>query len=235
MDNRSSDNMKIRNSNGHLTSVVSVPILQIGLIIALSVCCFISQDANACGICPCAPTTYLYSANTLPNKDEFKWDSQIQDGLVSASAGLLNIDTTRSSLSYAMFSRCWNITNNLGVTVEARVRLNSYVGSRKKGAAGLWITDEGGGVVLTIDDTGVSLYGSSYVYSMKTMDDFHIYRVVMKGTDAQVYVDGSLVIDGKSVYSSTVVKERSELVFGDGATDASGSSTWDYVKYWQHF
>ena len=235
MDNRSSDNIKIRNSNGRPIFVVSVPILQISLIVVLSLCCFIPQKADACVICPCAPTTYLFSADNLPNKDAFKWDSVIQDGLVSASAGLLNIDTTRSTLSYAMFSRCWNITNSAGVTVESRVRLNSYVGSRKKGAAGLWIADEGGGVILTIDDTGISLYATSYVYPMKTMDDFHVYRVVMKGSDAQVYVDGTLVIDGQSAYSSTVVKERSELVFGDGATDASGSSTWDYVKYWQHF
>ena len=60
--------------------------------------------------------------------------------------------------------------------------------------------------------------------------DFHVYRVVAKGADVKVFVDGQLRLDGKGAFHPVSTEMRNEVAFGAANSPEMGEAEWAYVK-----
>jgi hypothetical protein len=145
--------------------------------------------------------------------------------------GFLTLDTTRDVQQFAYFQRKWEASNAQGVTVEARLRLDSYTGDPNLGGAGIWVEDDLHAEVVLIHPEGIRLYASGLSHRMQTMDRHHTYRITASGRDIHVYVDGVRVIDGTGAFGANSWKANNMVAFGDGSRGASSRTSWDYVLY----
>lgn len=187
------------------------------------------SDAESC---PCAPRHVDYEGDRLPDAEAIGWTPHVDRAArLATSGGALTIDTSHDIASWAYYSRCVEIDFARGVTVEARVKLARTVGTPGMGSAGIWIEDSVGGAVLLLRDREIELYRTSYRYSIDT-STFHVYRIVTRGYQLRVYIDGKLAIDAPDGYRPAFgLSDPNRIMFGDGSSGASASSTWDYVRY----
>jgi len=65
---------------------------------------------------------------------------------------------------------------------------------------------------------------------MDTTNDFHLYRLELKGRDLKVYVDGELRIDAPGVLGTCPGYARNEVAFGAANSGMMGEAHWDEVK-----
>ena len=70
----------------------------------------------------------------------------------------------------------------------------------------------------------------SLVHEMDTRGDFHTYRMVIKGEDVKVYVDGLLRLDGTGRYVKPAVNGRNDIGFGSANSPSTGEALWDCVR-----
>jgi len=66
-------------------------------------------------------------------------------------------------------------------------------------------------------------------YAMDAASGFHVYRVVMKGQDLKVHVDGQLRLDASGKFRPTP-GARNEVAFGAANSGMVGEAQWSYVK-----
>lgn len=66
-------------------------------------------------------------------------------------------------------------------------------------------------------------------YKMDTTDDFHVYRVVMRGRDLRVFVDGQLRLDATGKFKPAA-DAHNEIGFGAANSGQIGEAWWNYVK-----
>ncbi len=193
----------------------------------------LTGSAFAATPCSCTSPKVEYAATALPQQSNPTWIPNVTAGTmpIATAGGFLSIDTTSSPQQYAYFQRNWQAANSQGVTVEARVRLDSYSGDRNLGGAAIWVEDDINAEVLLIHPEGIRLYASGRVHHMQTMDRHHTYRITAVGRDIHVYVDGVRVIDGTGVFGTNSWKANNMVAFGDGSGGASSKSSWDYVLY----
>jgi len=71
---------------------------------------------------------------------------------------------------------------------------------------------------------------SGLTHTMDTTDRFHTYRVVLKGRDFRVYVDGKLCLDGRGKTTQPAVNGRSGVAFGAANSPNVGEALWESVK-----
>ena len=78
----------------------------------------------------------------------------------------------------------------------------------------------------------INLYSSNIRYDMDTTDAFHTYRIVLKGQDILVYVDGELRLDGTGKYTSPVQPVgRNDVSFGAANSGEVGEALWQSVRF----
>jgi hypothetical protein len=66
-------------------------------------------------------------------------------------------------------------------------------------------------------------------YDLDARSEFHVYRVVMKGQDLKVYVDGQLRLDASGKFRPTPGAQN-ELAFGAANSPMVGEAYWAFVK-----
>ncbi len=120
----------------------------------------------------------------------------------------------------------WNPDPSVGFTVEAKVKVNSYVGNTGLGGIGLWAGTPSGEAILLFTTNSIKEVGSGKSYSMNTTDDFHTYRVTVLGNFYTIYVDGVQKISGTASNFN-----RTLMSFGDGSHSAGGNSQWSCIAY----
>ncbi len=182
--------------------------------------------------CACGPRRISYEGTELPDGARSAWTAQIDPAAqITTAGGQLSIDTSYDKASWAYYSRCVDIDFDRGVTVEARLKVARTIGDPGVGSAGIWIEDQIGGAVLIFQSDRIQLYQTSYSYAVDT-SVFHVYRIVTKGYQLRVYIDGHLAIDTSDGYHPAfTLQDPGRIMFGDGSSGASALSTWDYVRY----
>jgi hypothetical protein len=173
-----------------------------------------------------------YTAANLPENTQPVWVSKVSRfATASVENGILTLDTTSSVQESARFTQNWTASNIYGSVVQARMRLDYYIGKPSLGGAAIWVEDDAHVEVLLISPERIQLYFSKLSYSMDTTDAYHTFRITVLGDSINVYVDGELVIDGAGTFGRSKVKTSNWIAFGDGSAGASSKSSWDYVQY----
>lgn len=138
-----------------------------------------------------------YDADALPEEADLPWT---KDSFGSATAviedGKLHFYSPNGlyHIWYELLDESINLAT--GFTVEARIRLISDGGAlpgEYYSYFDMGDADQSGTLLLREDGLELILgYDTPAIgfYSMNTTDDYHIYRVVIKGTTAILYVDG---------------------------------------------
>jgi hypothetical protein len=165
-----------------------------------------------------------YDGDNLPAKPwrmEYRRAStsaEVRDGcLVIADRG-----TEAGDYLYAQYP--WKISPETGGTLEARVKLVS-------GWCSMRCDDGVHSERLEIHPDRIQLRGGrGPSYAMNTTSDFHVYRVVVKNADINVYVDGKLRIDGSGLYTKPAANGRNDVGVGSANSPSLGEALWDSVR-----
>ncbi|NUQ66360.1 MAG: exo-alpha-sialidase [Pirellulales bacterium] len=142
--------------------------------------------------------------------------------------GSLRITDT-SATRMLMYRARWNADPNGTTELEARVKLIRSA----DGPCGQCLDFADG-----IHEDSVSFYSDRIAlwfakldYPMNTTDDFHAYRVCIRGTDVQVFVDGKLAIDGKGKFVHPAEDGRNAVQFGAGSPRDTGEALWQSMRF----
>jgi len=176
--------------------------------------------------------TVNYTAAAKPDDSDPAWDLNDVGTVVPAvSGGILTLaDTNGDSQANYDIDTISAFDNSVGITAE--IRLNPTVLPGFTGP-GMILEDGTKRVQVVIGNTGVRVFGTSGSnvanFTTTTTDGFHIYRATLKGSVANIYMDGSLILE----YTTPTGTSNKQITFGDiiGANSIH-TSKWDYVKYW---
>lgn len=144
--------------------------------------------------------------------------AQVQDG------ALLVADRGTAPGDYLYYWYAWAASPEREAVAELRVKVVSGLSSVifSNGVA----CDR---LVLTPDK--ISVYSTHAAYAMDTTDDFHTYRLVLKGQDLQVFADGKLVLDGTGKFTAPTPAGRNALQFGAASSTEVGEALWQSVRF----
>ena len=133
-------------------------------------------------------------------------------------------DRGKVSGDYHYWRYPWGADASSEIVAEARVKVVS-------GSSFLIVTDGSAGERLGLWPDHIDLFHNTALrYDMDTTQDFHVYRVVIKGTDMKVFVDGELRIDAKGKFTPRAGYSRNEIGFGAANSGMVGEAHWDYVR-----
>ncbi len=172
---------------------------------------------------------YEYLADVEPDSDGWILYENVIGDMASVSGGILTLDTTTED-GYWWYLYNWGISNAVGVTLEARIKIES-TGSDY----GLHLIIRDGiyedGLVFFNNRIVVTPDSDIGTYYMDTTDNFHTYRLTAKGNDFLVYVDGVLRLDGTGKYNDP--HGMNHVLYGDVSSefDRYSRSYCDYIKF----
>ncbi|QDT32916.1 glycoside hydrolase family 10 protein [Thalassoglobus polymorphus] len=137
---------------------------------------------------------------------------------------LLIADRGTASGEYCYFRMPWGAEPASETVAEFRVKTIS-------GSSFVIVSNGVSGERLTLAPDHISLFHNRKIrYEMDTTSDFHTYRLVLNGEDLQVYVDGTLRLDGKGQLKPRTGYRRNEVAFGASNSTDVGEAYWDDVK-----
>ncbi|MCX6991956.1 MAG: sialidase family protein [Kiritimatiellaeota bacterium] len=148
---------------------------------------------------------------------------------VNQSDGALHmVDAGTESGDLMFFMKAWCAVPAKGATVEARIKVVDCVG-----ACGVMLMAADGvhEDALTLYKDKICLDNARLEYALDTTDDFHVYRLDIRGTDIAVSVDGKRVIDGKGKFTVPANNGRNCIGYGSGSSPATGEAYWDWLRW----
>ncbi|MCX6993312.1 MAG: hypothetical protein NT011_09255 [Kiritimatiellaeota bacterium] len=136
----------------------------------------------------------------------------------------------------------WHISPEALTVVEARVRV---VDSNNPLGVCIRVANSAAVEYLTLSKDRIGLYFAKLSCPLDAAKDRHTYRIVLKGKDIRVYVDGTLKLDGIGKFA-TFAFDRKEgvedildndwnknsLLFGSASGPGTGEAYWEYIKYY---
>ena len=148
------------------------------------------------------------------------------------------VDDGSSSGSYRA---TWSAESNCEIVVEARVKVISMTGAvRNKPSTSLWPWRDGAPVMVQVSDgrhqEGLVLYPNQATtftdrfIPLGTTQKFHTYRLVIRGTNMQIFVDGVQRVQGQGAFWHPATSPEPFIEFGSHAKTATGDALWEYVK-----
>ena len=98
---------------------------------------------------------------------------------------------------------------------------------------------------VTLGEKSIGLHFARLSCPMDTTSDFHTYRIVLKGRDISVYVDGELKLDGTGKFTVSALDKsrwlpfmsglgdwnKCSLLFGSATGPGTGEATWEFVRF----
>jgi photosystem II stability/assembly factor-like uncharacterized protein len=177
-----------------------------------------------------------YDGAALPDeavwKSEGKVNATFQDGalrLVDDDAGFGN------------YRARWKAEPGQEIIVEAKVKVGGMTGAIKgKTTMSLWPWRDGAPAMVQVSDgrhqDGLVLFptqATSFTdrfIPMDTTKDFHTYRLVIRGTDMRISVDGAQKVEGEGAFWKTASSPEPFIAFGSSAKTATGEAFWQSVK-----
>ena len=184
----------------------------------------------------------VLSATTVRSAEEGEWTKTYDMSKMPACGGwfgkttsgtvedgiLRIVDASSEGGEGHCFDVEWMADPKQEAIAEARIKVISSEGDA---GVGLWVCNGVNEDGIQLHTDGFDMPLSGLKYSMNTTDDFHVYRVAIKGNDIKVYVDGALAVDGTGKFRGEAVNGRNVLSFGSGSSAAKGESLWDYVRF----
>jgi hypothetical protein len=134
---------------------------------------------------------------------------------------------------FCCFRAAWEADPASEIVVEARVRVAAREGATnypwtEGSPAHLFVSDGLHQEGLSISPNRISTFLDRF-YLMNTTDKFHVYRLVIRGTDMSVCVDGQQKIRGKDAFWKPA-DGKPFVQFGSNAKAGRGETYWEYVK-----
>jgi hypothetical protein len=137
---------------------------------------------------------------------------------------LLIADRGEVSGDYLYYRYPWGADPDSEAVVEARAKV-------KSGSSFIIVTNGVGGERLGLWPDRIELFHNQKIqYKMDTTDEFHLYRMELKGRDLKVYVDGELRIDASGAMEPRSGYARNEVAFGAANSPQLGEAYWRNVK-----
>ncbi len=142
---------------------------------------------------------------------------------------------------FAHYRAVWKAQPDQEIIVEARVKAGTITGSQpKKPATSLWPWRDGAPVMVQISDgrhqDGLVLFpaqATSFTdrfIPMDTTKEFHTYRLVIRGNDMSMWVDGVQKVQGQGAFWKPADSPEQFIQFGSSAKTATGDALWASVK-----
>jgi len=166
----------------------------------------------------------VYAGGKKPAAPWFRDRGSVRtlEKLVDGALFIADRGTVSGDYHYWRYS--WGADFDDETVIEARVKVVS-------GESYIIVTDMKTDERIGFFPDRLQLYfHRSIAYKMDTTDDFHVYRIVLKGKDLKVYVDGKLAIDGTGKFDHRAMYSRNEIAFGAANSSAVGEAYWGYVK-----
>lgn len=177
-----------------------------------------------------------YNASTLPQ--EQGWTAV--GGRASQArlvAGALRI-ADDSAEEMGAFRAAWQPDPSCEIVVEARVRVGSV--QARKGGTSMWPWLEGAPVGLLVSDgrhqEGMVLRPEKVttfldrVAALDARRDFHTYRLVIRGNDMSISVDGRRRILGEGAFWKPAESTEAFVQFGSNSKPWMGEADWSSVR-----
>jgi photosystem II stability/assembly factor-like uncharacterized protein len=135
----------------------------------------------------------------------------------------------------------WSASPDDEIVVEATLKAGAITGSQpKKTSASLWPWRDGSPVMVQVSDgkrqEGLVIFpaqATSFTdrfIPMVTTDAFHTYRLVIRGTDMSMWVDGVQKVVGQGAFWKPADSPEPFIQFGSTAKTATGEAWWSSVK-----
>jgi len=139
------------------------------------------------------------------------------------------------------FRTAWKAEPDKEIVVEATVKVLTTTGSVKgKTTSSLWPWRDGAPISILVGDgrheEGLVLFPNQATshtdrfMPMDTTNRFHTYRLVIRGTDMQMLVDGEAKVGGQNAFWKAASSPEPFIQFGSSAKTATGSAIWQSVK-----
>ncbi|MGE0759783.1 MAG: hypothetical protein AB7O38_22390, partial [Pirellulaceae bacterium] len=152
------------------------------------------------------------------------------------SDGLRLIDADKD---FAHYRAAWKPEADAEIIVEATVKVFATTGG-VKGKTSLWPWRDGAPVSVLVSDgkhqEGLVLFANQAAshtdrfIPMDTTDKMHTYRLVIRGTDMQMFVDGQRKVEGQGAFWKPADSPEAFIQFGSSAQTATGEALWESVK-----
>jgi len=176
-----------------------------------------------------------YDGKSLPDST---WRAVGDAKATLEGGGLRLID---DGIGFANFRTAWKPGADDEIIVEATVKVVSVTGSQpEKPATSLWPWRDGAPVMVQVSDgrhqEGLVLFpGQAASFTdrfipMDTTNRFHTYRLVIRGTDMQMFVDGERKVQGQGAFWKPADSPEAFLQFGSSAKTATGDAVWASVR-----
>ena len=136
------------------------------------------------------------------------------------------------------FRAGWKADPTLEIVVEAQVKMGAMTGYR--GKQSLWPWRDGAPAGLLVSDgrrqegfvlapRGVRTFTDRF-YEMKTTSAFHVYRLIIRGRDMRVEVDGAPRIVGQNAFWKPADAGEPFIQFGSNSKPFTGNAYWRSVR-----
>ena len=142
---------------------------------------------------------------------------------------------------FAHYRAAWNPRADDEIIVEATVKVVGTTGAVKdKTSASVWPWRDGAPVSVLVSDgrhqEGLVLFANQAAshtdrfIPMDTTNRFHTYRLVIRGTDMEMWVDGERKVEGQGAFWKPADSPEAFVQFGSSARTATGEALWRSVK-----
>ncbi len=177
------------------------------------------------GAMPQDEWTLSYDGNAKPTQPWHRDPGSERVHEEVQKGALLLADRGAQGGDYCYYRAAWGADPDAESVVEARVKVVA-------GSSYLIFANGRSGERLMLSPDGISLYHNRKLHhSMNTTEDFHTYRVVCKGVNVQVHVDGKLRLDAPGALPPrAAMYPRNEIAFGAANSTDEGEALWDEVR-----
>lgn len=199
--------------------------------------CAVCVNARLLHAAADASITWLivYDGKSLPGPD---W---IASGKPIAKLEADGLRLTDDSEDFANLRAPWKPAADDEIIVEAVVKVVSTTGAVKgRTSASLWPWRDGAPVSVLVCDgrhqEGLVLFANQAAshtdrfIPMDTTNRFHTYRLVIRGTDMEMWVDGERKVEGQGAFWKPVESPNAFVQFGSSAKTATGEAIWKSVN-----
>lgn len=180
-----------------------------------------------------------YDGKTLPDAT---WTACGKPNAKIENGALRLVD---DSDKFGYYRASWKASRDDEIVVEAKVKVISVTGSQpKKPATSLWPWRDGAPVMVQVSDgrhqEGLVLFPAQATnftdrfIPMDTTNDFHTYRLMIRGTRMSMWVDGQQKVEGEGAFWKPADSPEPFIQFGSTAKTATGDALWAAVKLGVH-
>jgi len=177
-----------------------------------------------------------YEGTSLPQEQGWSTVGSLAANARIVDGALRIID--ESSEEMGAFRMTWTPDPTKEIVVEAKVRSESVTAPRgtnlnypslKGWPSGVLVSDGNYQEGLVLHTYKISNF-LDRVVMMNARSELHTYRLVIRGNDMSIFVDGERKINGEGAFWKPAESTEAFIQFGSNSEVLMGESYWEYVK-----